>query len=43
MKAIEDLAQMFDSKYAQAVANGATDEQAIEALRGLWLDHLKEN
>lgn len=31
---------MFADKYAQAIANGATDEQAIKAIRDLWIEAL---
>ncbi len=37
-EATKALAEMFARKYAQAVANGATDEQAIRACRSLWLE-----
>lgn len=40
-EATKALSAMFSRKYAQAIANGATDEQAIKACRLLWLDALK--
>lgn len=39
--ASKNLSEMFARKYAEARANGATDEQAIKACRLLWLEALK--
>jgi hypothetical protein len=41
--ATKNLQAMFARKYAQAIANGATDEQAITALRALWLEAIGAN
>lgn len=40
--AAQNLAEMLAGKVRQAIANGATEDQAIAAVRQLWLDHLKE-
>jgi hypothetical protein len=40
MTTTQKLAEMFAAKYAQAIANGATDEQAVKACRLLWLEAL---
>jgi hypothetical protein len=40
--ATKALSEMFARKYAEAIANGATDEQAIKACRLLWLDAIGE-
>ncbi len=40
--ATQNLADLLASKYAEAIANGATDAQAIKACQLLWLDALKE-
>lgn len=40
-EATSALSAMFATKYAEAVANGATDEQAIKAIRILWLEALR--
>ncbi len=37
-EAVAALAELFAAKYDQAIANGATDEQAVRACRLLWLD-----
>ena len=36
--ATKALGEMFAAKYAQAIANGATDAQAVHACRILWLE-----
>ena len=36
--ATKALGEVLAAKHAQAVANGATDEQAIKAVRLIWLD-----
>ena len=38
---IKAMAEMFESKYNEALANGATEEQAIKACRLLWLEAIK--
>lgn len=43
MSATTELGEMFARKYAEATANGATDEQAIEACRALWLEAISED
>lgn len=32
---------MLQRKYDEARANGASDEQALDALRSLWLEYLE--
>lgn len=39
----DDLFTMFDRKYHELRVNGATDEQAITLLRGLWLEAIELN
>lgn len=39
--AAKNLAAMFARKHAEMVANGATDEQAIEILREWWLEQVR--
>lgn len=39
--AVEALEEMLYAKVRQAMANGATEDQAIEAVRALWLDQLR--
>lgn len=39
--AAKNLAGMLSTKVAQATANGATEDQAIEAVRALWLETLR--
>jgi hypothetical protein len=39
--ATKNLAEMFARKHAEMVANGATDEQAIELLREFWREQVR--
>lgn len=37
----KELAAMFGRKYMEATKNGASDDQAIKALREMWLEALR--
>lgn len=40
LRAQADLAALFATKFDQAKSNGASDDQALAAIRSLWLEAL---
>lgn len=41
MTSAEAFKAMIADKYRQAIANGATEDQAAAAVRSLWLEAIK--